>query len=246
MSKKLFLTVTAALFIFAASCGRTAKEQNNPSQQTETMNDEAFSQVVQDIFLKLPKEVMPDYAYETPEMHQPTGEENDAFNCRKLGDEWEGEEFYARWSWEMAAYPTDDQQNAVVIITFKDCTQNPDCEATVHEFNYHIQTGKFIEIEIDKDPFYLMAAFDENHPEIDKITDFVKGLFYALDYNSYVDTEYHKNGYSVFVNFSEYWYEVKDFYDNNAAMAESMQAKTFNYQWNGKRFELVSIVNPWI
>ena len=224
-----------------ASCGQpSGSKQKDNAQQETTTNFNDFAELVQQIFLDLPENFLPEFAYEKPEIRHQTGNHKDDFNCRKLADEWDSGDFYAQWSWEMAAYMKDDNQNVAVIVEYEDCTSGAPCGKLAYDLNYNIQTGKFTEIEIEN-PFYLIDAFDQKHPQIETIKEIVQLLFYYPDYNLYVSTTYHKDGYSTFVNFKEFWDDVQHVYDNDAELAKCMKPVTFNFKWNGNGFEQVNI-----
>jgi hypothetical protein len=249
MTYRLFLTAIAAGIFSAASCTGRANNQATVSvtdkeittelqENVQVMDDVAFSKVVQEIFLKLPKEVLPAYAYETPEMRHPTGEDVEEFNCRQLYGEWRGEtddgdDFTAWWRWDMAAYLADDSQNAVVIIIYRDKTSYDEHEMTVFTLNYHIKSGKCTEIELDEDPPNLMEKLP---PDNEKVEQVIKQFFYSMNYTDYVGYAFFVNGYQMGIDLLSFWYDTKE--DGDNSLANILGQYEFHYKWNGKRFVL--------
>ncbi|MDR0794883.1 MAG: hypothetical protein LBE79_02335 [Tannerella sp.] len=259
MKNRIFLIAIAAMLMYpAASYGGRANNQTAVSSndcrdaarslseakmshvsatsqpKQETMDNAAFAKLVQEIYLKLPKEVLPAFDYETPQMQQPTGAENDDFNCRRPSNAWDTEDFYAFWSWDMAAYLAEDNQNAVVIIFYRDGTTGEGVEQTEYTFNYHIPSGAFTEIERDEDEVSLIDELGVKNENTERIVrDFFFDMRYA-DYNSY---SFDKNGYTRYVNLLSYWLKTKeadDEYDLEKDMKQELIA--IHYKWNGKRF----------
>jgi len=218
-----------------------ASRDVSTSAQEQKMDIVAFSKLVQDIFLKLPKEVLPAYAFETPEMRHPLGKDEmrgdeDDFNCRRLNDEWKSVtgddvEFTARWTWNMAAYLTDDNQNAVVIIHYRDYTKHDESELTDHTLNYHIPSGVFTHIERDEDPMNLIEKLGADN---EKAVDLVKGFYYSPNYADYVSYIWTVSGYQVYVDLLQYWNDTRS--EDDRSLSDVVDQFAFQYKWNGKRF----------
>ena len=64
MKRFTILTAIAILFILSAA-SPVEKHTSHAPQKADVMDNATFSQLVQEIFLKLPKEVLPPYALET-------------------------------------------------------------------------------------------------------------------------------------------------------------------------------------
>ena len=212
------------------------------TQQTPVeapLSDEGFSELLLEIFYKLPASVMPAYL-ETEEQRR----------SKEIWVDYEGGgnnlnyiEFGEDGAFSqcvMAGYMKEDNRNILLIVRYGEGLDGYEIKSD-KTLNYHIETEIFTGIELPLDPFTadeLIGTIINNEGE--DITEKAKRYFnltqkYNLDFT--------KEGLSAQVNLFEFWagcrltepQEVQDLCDNDYDYDNNLQQSSSRI-WDGKRF----------
>jgi hypothetical protein len=180
---------------------------------------------LKDIFYKLPEPVMPKYL--KTEKQRSNVEEKVFDNIKSSINHvslWleEGAGFYI---WNMAAYPTADNSNLVLIVQYGSGLDGFELKSD-RTLNYNIETGELSEIERPIDPITADELIDESLFESPKLAAKAKAFFNKnktpVNYG-----DFDREGFIVRANLLGY--DDEDYY----GMQNSLQSSR---KWNGARF----------
>ena len=237
MSKTLFLTATAAVMLLAASCGQTAKEQNDNSQQQTGMNDQTFSELLLDIIYKLPASVMPDFLKTEEQRTEVVTKyvgNADYINPTVFSHWSEANEYYTRYEWMMAGYLTEDSQNIVLIVQYGSYLDGY-LLISDKTLNYDIETQTLTEIERPMELPTVDEMIVESNFDNQRLYNRAKAYFDKKMELNYRDFD--KEGFRVSPNSFKFWLQNDDY---NYYEAPFMIAF---YKWDGNRFYKDKIIN---
>jgi len=219
MKIKQILTIT--VLMLALSCN----QQAHKPQREKVLSEQEFSELLQEIFYKLPASVMPDYLKTVEQRRNEeisVGEGDGTNRLSYLQFQGEGYE-----KWEMAGYISDDGGNILLIVQYGAGLDafRLDSDKTL---NYNIETGKFTEIERLMDSLTVDEMIVEKHFDGKELYNKAKEYFTQKRVLQYGDFD--KEGFTVSFCRFEFWLdnEEYDYYGSKCMIAR--------YKWNGKRF----------
>jgi len=208
-------------------------------QVTAEMTNEEFSELLEEIFYKLPVSVMPEYL-ETEEQRRSKEiwidyeSGGNYLNYIEFGEEGQ----YSQCT--MAGYMIEDNRNILLIIQYGEGFDGYEIKSD-KTLNYEIESEIFTEIERPLDPFTadeLISVIVNNDGE--DITEKAKQYFNLTQ--DYI-LSFYKEGLHAQVNLFKFWagcrltdpQEVQDLCDNDYNYDEYLQQLSTRI-WDGKRF----------
>jgi len=218
-----------AIAIIFAACGQNASRRNlngrEPGQaapaDNEQAQDERFIELLKEIYAKLPASVMPDYLKTEAQR-----DEDDVFNeytVNYIGTAQSQDDGYD--SWNMAAYPTEDNRDVVLIVQFGSGLDGFTLKSD-KTLNYNIETGAFTEINRPIDPFTADELIDETHFSSPKLAAKAKA-FFNKNKQTVRYSDFDKDGFRIRADL--FGYDDDDQYGIQNRVISSRK-------WNGRRF----------
>ena len=235
--KPIFLTATAALLIFAASCGQNAPTQkpevSEEAQQkvTSAMSDEQFSTLITEVYYKLPESVMPN-DLKTEKQRKEKLDSDEPRSTEFINCIWHLS--YDCTEWNMAGYLTTDQQNVVVIIFTRGCFEGA-CETFEDKtLNYNVETKKFTEISRPIEPITTQELFDQMVIDNAEIKNHAKDYY---DKTQELFYQFDRDGFTAKAELSMFWLgEIEGVFEYYYEHYDRDKEKPVYRKWNGSMF----------
>jgi hypothetical protein len=208
---------------------RILKTLENGGRMTDSHEvvDAQFTELLKDVFYKLPESVMPGYLKtETQRLEaELSAGEKDNSNYLEVNQ-------YSKTSndedfeWRMAGYPIEDSRNVVLIVQYCSLIDHRVTVVSDKTLNYNIETGALTEIERPIDPYTADEMIDESHFDSPGLGAKAKAYFnrnkQPVGYQ-----EFNKYGFKVYAML--HGYEGTSYVGNGNRVTSSRL-------WDGSRF----------